>query len=64
MFKCLILLKPVLVGVDSSLHFTLLSMNRLNQTETATFAILLFWAFYRGSFLPVFYIIMTLKKDA
>ena len=48
------LLKPVLGGVGGSLHFTLPSMNRLNQTEPATFAILLFWAFYRGSFFPVF----------
>ena len=32
-------------GVDGSLHFTLPSMNRLNQNEPATFAILLFWGF-------------------
>ena len=49
MFKCWILLKSVLGGVDGSLHFTLPSMNRLNQTELATFAILLFWSFFRDS---------------
>ena len=35
----------MLWGVDGSLHFPLSSMNRLNQTEPATYAILLFWAF-------------------
>ena len=50
MFKCWILLKPVLVGVDGSLYFTLPSMNRLSQTEPAIFVILLCWAFIRGSF--------------
>jgi hypothetical protein len=39
--KCWILLIPVLGGVDGSLHLTVPSMNRLNQTEPATFSILL-----------------------
>jgi hypothetical protein len=43
MFKCWILLKPVLGGVD----FPVPSMNRLNQTEPATFLILSFWAIFR-----------------
>ena len=47
------MLKSVL-DVDGSLQFTLLSMNRLNQTEPATFAVL-FWAFFRGSFFLYFY---------
>ena len=36
-------------GVDGSMHFPLPSMDRLNQIESATFVILLFWAFFRGS---------------
>jgi hypothetical protein len=35
--------------VDGSLHSTVQSMNRLNQTEPATFSILSFWAFFRDS---------------
>ena len=35
-------------GVDDRLHLTLLSINRLNQTEPATFSVLLFWAFFKG----------------
>jgi hypothetical protein len=35
--KFKILLKPVLGGVDGNLQFPLPSMNRLNQTEPATF---------------------------
>jgi hypothetical protein len=46
MLKCWIRLKPVLGGVDGSLHFTVSSMNRLNQTEPATVSILSFWAFF------------------
>ena len=34
--------------VDNSLHFPLPSINRLNETEPATFAVLLFWAFFMG----------------
>jgi hypothetical protein len=49
MFKCWILLKPVLGGVDGTLHFPVPSMNRLNQTEPATFSILSCWAFLRDS---------------
>jgi hypothetical protein len=40
---------PVLRGVDGNLHFPVPSMNRLNQTEPATFSILLCWAFFRDS---------------
>ena len=47
MFQCWILLKPVLAGVDGSLHFPLPSIDRLNQTESAT--IVLFLALFRGS---------------
>jgi hypothetical protein len=43
--KCWILLKPVLGGVDGSLHWTVRSMNRLNQVEPATFSMLSCWAF-------------------
>jgi hypothetical protein len=49
-FKCWILLKPVLRGVGDSLHLTVPSMNRLNQTEHATFSILPCWAFFRDSY--------------
>jgi hypothetical protein len=42
MFKCWILLKPMLGGVDGSLHLTVSFKNRLNQTEPATFSILPF----------------------
>jgi hypothetical protein len=48
-FKCWILLKPVLGGVDGNLHFPVPSMNRLNQTEPATFSMLPCWAFFRDS---------------
>jgi hypothetical protein len=41
-----ILLKPVLRGMHVNFHFPLLSVNRLNQTETATFSILSGWAFF------------------
>jgi hypothetical protein len=54
MFKCWILLKPVLRGVDSSLHFTVPSMNRLSQTEPATFTILSFWTFFRDFYFLYF----------
>jgi hypothetical protein len=47
--KCWILLKPVLGGVDGNLHFAVPSMNRLNQTEPATFSIVLCWTFFRDS---------------
>jgi hypothetical protein len=39
----------VLGGVDGNLHFPVTSINRLNQTESATFSILLYWAFFRDS---------------
>ena len=35
------------------------SMNRLNQTESATFAIVLFWDFFRGFIFSIFYIMVT-----
>jgi hypothetical protein len=41
-------------GMDSSLHFTVPFMNRLNQTEPATFSILSFWAFFRDSYFLYF----------
>jgi hypothetical protein len=44
----------VLGGVDGSLHLTVLSMNRLNQTETATFSIVPRWAFFRDSYFTLF----------
>jgi hypothetical protein len=47
--KCWILLKPVLRGMDGKLYFPIPSMNRLNQTEPATFSILLCWTFFRDS---------------
>jgi hypothetical protein len=47
--KCWILLKPVLGGVNGNLHFPVPSMNRLNQTEPATFSIFLCWTFFRDS---------------
>jgi hypothetical protein len=47
--KCWILLMPVLGGVDGNLHFPVPSMNRLNQTEPATFTIVPCWAFLRDS---------------
>jgi hypothetical protein len=34
-------------GMDGFLYFVEPSMNRLNQTETATFSILSFWSFVR-----------------
>jgi hypothetical protein len=49
-FKCRILLKPVLGGVDGSFYFPVLSINRINQTEPTTFSILPFWAFFRYSY--------------
>jgi hypothetical protein len=41
----------VLGGPDGSFQLLLPSINRLNQTESATFLILPRWAFFRG---PVF----------
>jgi hypothetical protein len=48
--KCWTLLKPVLGGVDVSLHLTVPSMNRLNQTEPATFSTMPCLAFFRDSY--------------
>ena len=47
-------LKPVLGGVDGSLHLPLPSMSRLNQTEPATFSVLLCSAFFKGYIFSVF----------
>jgi hypothetical protein len=44
----------VLGGVDGSLHLTVPSLNRLNQTEPATFSILPRWAFFRDSYFLYF----------
>jgi hypothetical protein len=59
-FKCWILLKPVLGGVDGNLHFPVPSMNRLNQTEPATFSILSCWAFFRDS--VFLYFVLNLEQ--
>jgi hypothetical protein len=40
----------VAVVVNVSLHFTVPSMNRLNQTESATFSVLPFWTFLKDSY--------------
>ena len=61
MFKCWILLKPVLREAWTLTCFTLPFMKRLNQTETATYGILLFWAFFRGSFFPVLWSLSRLS---
>jgi hypothetical protein len=42
-------------GVDGSLHLTVPTMNRLNQTEPATFSILPRLAFFRDSYFTLFY---------
>jgi hypothetical protein len=55
MLKCWIMLKPVLRGLDGSLHLTVPSMNRLNQTESATFSILPLWTFFRVFYFSLFY---------
>jgi hypothetical protein len=55
-FKCWILLKPVLEGGDSSLHFLVLSMNKLNQTEPALFLNLPNWTFFKN-----YYIVLKTK---
>jgi hypothetical protein len=49
--KCWILLPPVLWGIDGNLLLPLPTMNRLNQTDPATFSILSFFAFFRDSLL-------------
>jgi hypothetical protein len=41
-------------GVDGNLHFPVPSMNRLNQTEPATFSILPCWASFSDSVLIYF----------
>jgi hypothetical protein len=46
-------LKPVHGGVDGNLHFPVPFMNRLNQTELATFSILSCWAFLRILYLSI-----------
>jgi hypothetical protein len=55
------MLKPVLGGVDRSLHLIVPSMNRLNQTESATFLILPCWPFFRDSYFLYFNYITFLK---
>jgi hypothetical protein len=61
--KCWILLKPVLGGVDGKLHFPVPYMNRLNQTEPATFSFLPCWAFFRDSVSIYFVRIWVLFKS-
>jgi hypothetical protein len=45
----LIFALAMLEGVGGSLHLPILTMNRLNQTEPATFLILSFWDFFTDS---------------
>jgi hypothetical protein len=45
--------------MDGNLHFPVPSMNRLNQTEPATFSILYCWTFFRDS---VFLYFICLKR--
>jgi hypothetical protein len=42
-------------GEDGSLHLDVPSMNRLNQTEPATFSILPRWTFFGDSYFTKFY---------
>jgi hypothetical protein len=42
------------MGVDGSLHFSVPYMNRLNQTEPATFSIVLCWTFFRDSYFSLY----------
>jgi hypothetical protein len=53
------MLKPVLGGVGGNLHFPVPSMNRLNQTEPATFSILPCWAFF-GDSVYIYFGVMVL----
>jgi hypothetical protein len=62
--KCWILLKPVLGGVDGNMHLTVPSMNRLNQTEPATFSILPFWAFFGDSYFLYFNVLYCVFFNA
>jgi hypothetical protein len=57
-FKCCILLKPVLGGVDGNLHFQVLSMNGLNQTESATFYYFVVLGFLLGFCFSLFLFVM------
>jgi hypothetical protein len=53
--KCLILLKPLLGGVDDSFHLPVTSMNMLNQSELAPFSFCRVRLFLRDSYLSLFY---------
>jgi hypothetical protein len=48
------MIEPGQEGVGGSLHLSLPSMNKLNQTDPATFLILLRWAFLRDSYFLYF----------
>jgi hypothetical protein len=48
--------------MDGTLHLTVPSMNRLNQTEPVTFSILPGWAFFRDSYSSLFYVLTTHNK--
>jgi hypothetical protein len=61
--KCWILIKPVLRAVDGSLHLTVSSMNRLNQTESATFSILPCCAFFKDSYFLYFILFRDTTND-
>ena len=52
--KCWNPLKPVLGGMEYSLHLPLPTMNRLNQTEPSTFSILTLWSFRMGYIFHIF----------
>jgi hypothetical protein len=52
------------MGVDGNLHFPIPSINRLNQTELATFSIVLFWTFFRHSvFLYFMYYVLIITSS-
>ena len=59
-FRCWILFKPVLGCVDSSLHSSLPSVNRLNQTEPAC-NICNIWFFGLSLGVPFFCIFLRLR---
>jgi hypothetical protein len=64
MIKSWILLKPVLGGVDSHLHFPLLSisMNRFNQTEPATNLIVPFGRFFLQILFPFLFLTWSFRR--
>jgi hypothetical protein len=59
-FKCWILLKPVLWGMDDNLYFPVPSMNRLNRTEPASFSNCYVWLSLEILFFSFFNNILSL----